>query len=227
MKTAPRRRPKALYLVGASGHAKVLADIARSMGEFSVRGFFDDAPRMAGQEVAGIPVLGPIRLLRRVPPRSWVVIAIGTNATRAAFAAEALAAGARLATLVHSSAVIAPGVLCGEGSVVMAGAVVNPGTTIGRNVIINTAATIDHDCTLGDDAHVSPGAHLAGGVQVGAGTHIGIGAVLIQNIRVGAGSVVGAGAVVIRDVPAGVVVVGNPARLLRRAAKPRNKPKEA
>lgn len=46
---------------------------------------------------------------------------------------------------------------------------------------------------------------------------IGTGAVLLPGITIGEGAMVGAGAVVVEDVPDGAVVVGNPARVIRRA----------
>ena len=49
------------------------------------------------------------------------------------------------------------------------------------------------------------------------GASIGSGAVILCNVTIGAGAMVGAGAVVTRDVPAGAVVVGNPARILRKS----------
>ena len=45
---------------------------------------------------------------------------------------------------------------------------------------------------------------------------IGSGAVILCGVTIGEGAMVGAGSVVTRDVPAGAVVVGNPARELRR-----------
>lgn len=48
------------------------------------------------------------------------------------------------------------------------------------------------------------------------GASIGSGAVIMCNVTIGEGALVGAGAVVTRDVPAGAVVVGNPARILRK-----------
>ena len=50
---------------------------------------------------------------------------------------------------------------------------------------------------------------------MGAGAHIGAGATIRQGLAIGEAAVVGAGAVVVKDVPAGAVVVGVPARVLR------------
>ena len=51
---------------------------------------------------------------------------------------------------------------------------------------------------------------------VRAGARIGAHALLLPGVVVGKGALVGAGAVVTRDVPDGSIVVGNPARELRR-----------
>jgi acetyltransferase-like isoleucine patch superfamily enzyme len=53
-------------------------------------------------------------------------------------------------------------------------------------------------------------------VVVEADVWIGAGAILLPGITVGRGAVIGAGAVVTKDVPAGAIVVGVPARVIRR-----------
>lgn len=50
---------------------------------------------------------------------------------------------------------------------------------------------------------------------IGNGAEIGTGAAILGRIHVGAGAVVGANSVVVRDVPAGAVVAGVPAKLIR------------
>ncbi len=52
--------------------------------------------------------------------------------------------------------------------------------------------------------------------RVCKGASIGSNATIVGGVTIGEGSLIGAGAVVTKDVPAGVVVVGNPARVLRR-----------
>jgi len=86
---------------------------------------------------------------------------------------------------------------------------------IGKHCIINTAASVDHDCVIEDFVQISPHATLCGGVSVGEGSQVGAGAVVIPGIRIGRWSLVAAGAVVLRDVPDNVLVMGNPARVVK------------
>jgi len=53
-------------------------------------------------------------------------------------------------------------------------------------------------------------------IRIGQGAAVGVNAVLLPGVTVGRGTFVGAGAVVMRSVPSGVIVVGAPARVVRR-----------
>ena len=107
---------------------------------------------------------------------------------------------------IEPGAVIREKVEIGEGAVIMMGAVIN----IGRAIV-------------GNRCHIGAGTVLAGVVEPASATPvvieddvmIGANAVVIEGVRVGRGAVVGAGAIVIKDVPAGAVVVGNPARIIK------------
>jgi len=56
------------------------------------------------------------------------------------------------------------------------------------------------------------------GAVVGQGARIGSNATILPGVRIGEGALVGAGSVVTRDVPAGAVVAGNPAKVVKRVA---------
>jgi FlaA1/EpsC-like NDP-sugar epimerase len=48
-----------LFIIGASGHARVSLDILEAQG-LEVAGFFDDDPDLIGEKLYGIPVLGDL-----------------------------------------------------------------------------------------------------------------------------------------------------------------------
>lgn len=215
-------QPGPLLVLGAGGHGKVVADVARSAG-WALAGFLDDAPALDGTSLWGLPVLSLDRLRRERPAllQAALALGVGENGARERAHARLLATGFTVVTLVHASAVVAPTATLGEGTVVMANATVNPDARLGRGNIVNTGAVVEHDCLLADYVHLSPNAALGGAVTLGARTHLGLGAVVLPGLVIGADVRVGAGAAVVRDVAEGLTVVGVPARPARREGSER------
>lgn len=200
---------KKLVIIGASGHGKVVVDIAVKSG-YEIVGFLDDNDSV--KEICGFPVLGATKNMFEYKDSCEFVIAIGNNEIREKIATSY---DVKWATLIHPTAVVGINVQIGEGTVIMANAVINPCANIGRHCIINTGAIVEHDNELADYVHISPNAALAGTVCVGKGTHIGIGACVKNNITITGNVVVGAGAVVIKDITETDVYIGVPARRIR------------
>lgn len=200
---------KKLVIIGASGHGKVIADIALKTG-YEVIGFLDDNDTL--QENCGFPVLGKTKDIVKYKDQCEFVIAIGNNSIRENVAEKY---NVQWATLIHPAAVLGINVQVGEGTVVMANAVINPCASIGKHCIINTGAIIEHDNTLEDYVHISPNATLAGTVCVGRKTHIGVGACVKNNVIIAENVVIGAGAVVVKDIEESGVYVGVPIHILK------------
>lgn len=207
-----------LYIYGASGHGKVVAEVALALGHL-VSGFVDDDPSMAGKHVLELPVCGGFEWLVRSAQhyKLAVGLGIGDNRERHRIAEQCQRLDIPLITLVHPSALISPSATIGNGTVVMATVVVNAEAKIGAGAIINTGVIVEHDCSVGEYAHLSPNSAMGGASSLGAMSWLGMGASIIHRVSVGAGSVVGAGAVVIQDLPDTVVAVGVPARICHRA----------
>jgi len=208
-----------VLIIGAGGHAQVVADILLRMQEQngSVRplGYLDDNPALNGRSYIGVPVLGNLARLSEID-HDGVVIALGDNALRKCVYEEARSRGERLIIARHPAAVVAPDVLIGPGSMICAGVVVNTGTEIGANVILNTSSSVDHYNRIGDHVHIAPGAHLGGEVTLGEGVLVGMGATVMPRVRVADWARIRAGACVHKPVPAGLTVVGVPAHPLKR-----------
>lgn len=201
-----------LWILGAGGHGRVVADAAREAGRWREIVFFDDA-WAAGVTVNGWRVGGASdNFFGPAEPGVQRIVAIGDNRLRQA--ALARCTSDSLALVVHPAATVSRDAELGAGSFVGAGAVVCIGARIGPGAIINTGAGVDHDCCLGACVHISPGARLGGGVSVGDRSWIGIGATVKHQMHIGPDAMVGAGAVVVAPVADNATVVGNPARPL-------------
>jgi len=200
-----------LAILGASGHGKVIADIAELNGYTNIS-FFDDAwpekLQLDGWTISG----NSSQLIERLSEFSACIIAIGNNAIRIQKQNELQKHNARIISLIHPSAIVSKYADIALGSVVMANAVINPAVKIGQGCIINTAATIDHDCILADGVHVSPGAHLAGNINIGEHSWLGIGCSIKQGLTIGCNVVVGVGAAVVTSIDDNCVAVGVPAK---------------
>lgn len=194
-----------LIIIGASGHGKVVADVAVHCGYKDIV-FLDNDPEI--KNCAGYPVLGPDTMTSEL--EGDVFVAVGNAETRKKLMERD--ANRNFPVLIHPSAVIAEDVKIRDGSVVMAGAVINPGARIGKGCIINTSSSVDHDCMVGDYVHVSVGSHLSGTVAIGTRTWIGAGAIVSNNVDICADCVIGAGAVVIKDIDEPGTYVGVPAK---------------
>lgn len=117
------------------------------------------------------------------------------------------------------------------------------GTEINTGVYIGPQCNVGL-CSIGKDTLLGSGVHILSGknqhhvsdatkpfkeqggrfekVQIGANCWLGNGAIVMASI--GDGTIIGAGAVVTEDLPAGVVAVGNPARIVRKVSELQKQP---
>ncbi|TMP79141.1 acetyltransferase [Pseudoalteromonas sp. S983] len=208
---------KELAIVGASGHGKVVADIAEQLG-FIVK-FFDDA-YPSKTHIEHWPIYGSCADLialnnmdnKRI---SNAIVAIGNNQIRQQKVELLKQNSFNLITLIHPTAVISQYVTIAQGSVVFAGAVINAFANVGVGCIINTAAVIEHDCIIADFTHICPNVALAGGVTVGSRGWVGIGSQVKQLITIGDNCLIGAGSTVVKNIPDNVTAFGSPAVVIK------------
>lgn len=145
-----------------------------------------------------------------------------------------------LKDLTNTNARIEPGAFIREqaiiedGAVVMMGATINIGAIVGEGTMIDMNATLGGRATTGKNVHVGAGAVLAGVIEPPSASPvviednvlIGANAVILEGVGVGAGAIVAAGAIVTQDVPAGAVVAGTPAKVIKQTSEVQDSKRE-
>ena len=124
---------------------------------------------------------------------------------------------------IEPGAIIRDRVSIGKNAVIMMGAVINIGAEIGEGTMVDMNAVVGARGKLGNRVHLGAGAVVAGVLEppskdpcyIEDDAMIGANAVILEGVKIGKGSVVAAGSVVVEDVPAGVVVAGTPAKIVK------------
>lgn len=197
-----------MLIYGAGGHAKVIISCILA-NQNTIDSIFDDNPDR--KEINGIVIselYDPTIFLDQE-----LIISIGDNVIRRKVSDQIKHS---FGITIHPSCIVDKSVKIGEGTVVLHTAVIQADSVIGRHVIINTSVSVDHDCIIGDFVHLAPGVVLAGNVCVGENTLIGVGSIVAPGLTIGKHCLVAAGSVVTKNIPDGVIVRGNPARIISR-----------
>ena len=214
-----------LMILGTGGGAHDVLDVIEAINTirptWDVVGFLDDACPIGSRHLE-LEVLGDLRDARR--SSDWNFInAIGSEKSYQRLPAILGATGLspdRFATLIHPGASVSHRARLGRGVLINHGVAIGGGAVVGDHVTLGPGSIVGHDSVVGDHSILAPGAVLSGLVRVDRNSYIGARAVIRQKLRVGERALVGMGAVVVREVAPGATVVGNPARVLRRAENP-------
>lgn len=200
-----------VIILGAGGHAKVIADIIQKSGD-SVYGFLDDNIDIGTHIIDSYKVIGKINdcnKFKNTIDNIKFVIGIGNNSIRKQIGEKY---NLDYYIAIHPTACVGMEVSIDNGTVIMPYACINASSKIGKHCIINTGALIEHDNKISDYVHISPNAALAGSVTVGEGTQVGINATVKNNINITNDCIIGAGAVVVKNIDKSGIYVGVPAK---------------
>ncbi len=204
---------KKVILIGYSGHAYVVADIALE-NQYEIIGYTEKS--RAQNNPYNLNYAGYERELDFFENKKGVgfIIGIGDNLFREKIYNLITSKNAEVITLISHTASLSHSARIASGTFINRNVIINSLAKVGSNVILNTACVIEHECEISDSVHIGPGVVLAGNVFVGERSFIGANSVIKQGVKIGKDVLVGAGSVVLKDIPSGKRLVGNPSRFI-------------
>ena len=213
-----------LYAIyGASGCGRSLMPIARQQlsrdQDNAEIVFIDDALTRIGI-VNGHCAMNYQSFLNETASEKYVQIAIANSRIREKIANRLEVDGIQLWSIRADNVIVMDEAHIAKGSALSPFVTITSNIKIGKCFHANLYSYVEHDCVIGDFVTFAPGVKCNGNIHIHDHAYIGAGAMIKQGkpdrpLVIGEGAIVGMGAVVTKSVPAGVTVVGNPARIVQ------------
>lgn len=212
-----------IILIGCGEHARMIIDNIEKIENISVFGLVSDKQEDVGKKIYGYPIIGTDddvdKIFQQNADLTGYFLAIGMllngNMSVRNKIAEKLDKKYRAINIIHPCAIISKHAQIGCGNLFEAYTKVANGAVVGNHCIINSFSAINHDQIIGNNVLIAGNVSMAG-KKIGDNTIIADGASIGFKKSVGKDCIIGDGAVVVKDVPDGCIMVGNPARLLRK-----------
>jgi sugar O-acyltransferase (sialic acid O-acetyltransferase NeuD family) len=206
---------KKVILFGSGGAGRELANCLIEDLKWCVEGFVDDTKEV-GAIVNGVPVLGGIDYLQNYKGNVAICIVNVPRVKRQLVKQLSENKDIYFPIILNKDSIISKFVEIGKGTIIAQPYnYITVNIVIGDFVWINTRSDIGHDVTIGDYTTIFSRVNIGGDVHIGKDCVIGSGVTIKPNTHIGDNVTIGGGAVVVKDVPDNVVVVGNPAKILR------------
>lgn len=197
---------------------RMVMSVKRASTDFDPIGFVDNDPEKSGLSFCGLPILGTVDSLSALIDEQTRIVNLitGTTTARYLVTLDAVRQGAILTNFIHPSVDLTM-TRWGLGNYIQEGVIAQAEVEVGDNSSIHMGSLIGHESKIGNSVFIAHAVSISGCCDIGDGCFIGTNATVLPRTKIGKWSIIGAGAVVTRDVPDYSVVVGNPARIIRKS----------
>ena len=208
--SAPRKK---LLIVGAGGYGReLLSYIQDDHPVYEVKGFLDSRADVLASTPRSVGIVGD-PLSYRPEPGEVFMVALGDPRQRHHYTQVLREQhNAEFVSFQHPRANVNRMARLGRGCIISPGAGISVDVQIGDFSCIQEFTVIGHDAQIGPWTQINSHCTVAGGARIGAYAVIHPNCVITSRAVIGEGAVVAPGSVVVGRIPAGITVLGNPAR---------------
>ncbi|MFB4164001.1 acetyltransferase [Alteribacillus sp. JSM 102045] len=214
---------KKIIIFGTGGNCidilDSIQDINKEKLTYECVGFLDDNKAVWGKSLYGVEVLGPLCKAEEFKNTCYFVNGIGSVSNyfkKEKIIAKSKVPLSRFETIIHPSANVSNMASIGKGTVILQSATIAANASISNHVIILPNSVVSHDSIINDFSCITGGVCISGGVVIGESCYLGTNSSIMNNVKIGRNSLIGMGSVVLENVKENSIMVGDPARILRK-----------
>ena len=204
-----------VLIISAGGFGRTIVNNSKADPDngkvWRIAGFLDGRTGLASKTT--LPIFGD-PLTYRYQPNQMFICALGDPQLRRRYAAPLLAQGATFMNL-RTGLNWDDGVSMGCGCLFEPSVKIGVDASLGDFVIVQSTTIIGYEVRIGSYTTIGSFVFIGGRAQIGEDVAIHPHATILSGVKIGDGAVIGAGSVVIGNVPAGVTMIGNPAKIFR------------
>jgi len=172
-----------LFIYGAGGHAKVVAESAINLGHISEIFFVDDKNKDKSivSKNPNFSIIFESDISDDLDDVS-AIVGIGDNQIRKSVVKRC--SKIPFISITSPNATVSESAKISSGSFISSGAIINADSFIGSHTIINSGSIIEHDCVIGENSFICPGAIVLGSCKIGKNSIIGAKNIILPNTKI-------------------------------------------
>lgn len=205
-----------MVIIGAKGHAKEVLDI---LNKKEALVFFDNVSLGLPEKLFNqYPIITTEEeVLLHFKEDARFILGLGSPHHRELMYNKMVSLGGNPESVIALTALLSSyDLVLSKGLNIMHHVILSSCVNIGIGSLINAGVNVHHDSRVGDFCEISPKVTITGGVEIGNNVFIGAGSTILPKIKIADNVIIGAGSVITKNIDANSVMVGVPAKCIRK-----------